>query len=262
MRSASLIQLASRIDSQLTELAEIPLCDSDSGCGYGYAPTLHIYGKTDPALHKLPNSGQAKVTYKLKRKTVDIRDNGEERYGAEIAIEGIEAVELSEIVDKYAGHDFQEDPEAPKRKIDAVDVVRGGMATTGGLIMAHTLIGKKGMRGLKRQGRKLIGKDQPLPAAGARDRFLASPNRAKGVNLESILERYDFADRARDTGGRYAPGQNVSVDEMADAYVKPGRKKKAALVAGAGAGLATAAILGRKQVAPRLGQAVARMALR
>lgn len=251
-------ELAARIDDRLQEFGEIPLCEEGQSWD---APTLHVYGKKDPGLHKLPNSGKAQVTFRVKRKTVDIRDNGEERYGAEIAIDGIEAVELSEIVGKYASHDFQEDPakEKPDRLVNGI---RAGLATAGGLVIARDLIGKKGMRGLKLQGRKLIGKAQPLPAAGARDRFLASPNRAKGVNLESILERYDFADRARDTGGRYAPGQNVSVDEMADAYVKPGRKKKAALVAGAGAGLATAAILGRKQVAPRLGQAVARMALR
>jgi hypothetical protein len=165
-------QLAARIDAQLQEFSEIPLCEDGQSWD---APSLHVYGKKDPGLHKLPNSGKATISYRVRRKTVDIRDNGEERYGAEINVDSIEPVELSAILEKHSSHDF---------------------------------------------------------------------------------------DRARDGGGRYSTGQDVSVGEMADAYLTPQRKKKAAVIAGAGAGLATAAVLGRKKISPKIGQAAARMMMR
>ena len=62
------------------------------------------------------------------------------------------------------------------------------------------------------------------------------------VNLSAIIEKYSFADRARDAGGRYAPGNDISVGDMADAYLKP-KKRKAAIIGGAGALAAGAGVL-------------------
>jgi len=77
------------------------------------------------------------------------------------------------------------------------------------------------------------------------------------TSLEAIVDRYDFSDRARDPGGRYAPGQNVSAEDMADAYVKPNAKKKALLVGAGAAGIGTA-IAGRK-AAPAISRGVGRL---
>ena len=68
------------------------------------------------------------------------------------------------------------------------------------------------------------------------------------TNLAAVLEKYDFSDRARDTGGRYAPGQNVSADDMADAYVKRKDPKRKALLVGAGVAGVAGAVAGRKMV--------------
>jgi hypothetical protein len=76
------------------------------------------------------------------------------------------------------------------------------------------------------------------------------------VNLEAVVEKYGF-DRARDSGGRFAPGQNVSADDMADAYVKPEKKKKAAMLAGAGVAGVTAAAVGARN--PAVAQGVGRL---
>lgn len=74
------------------------------------------------------------------------------------------------------------------------------------------------------------------------------------TNLEAILGQYDFSDRARDNGGRFAPGQNVSDDDMANAYLK--KKKKTVVAGGAIAGLATAAAFpkGRAAIAGGVGR--------
>jgi hypothetical protein len=76
--------------------------------------------------------------------------------------------------------------------------------------------------------------------------------------FEAILAKYDF-ERARDGGGRFSPGQQVSSDEMASAYLKPKKKKKDALLAGAGAAGLTAAALtpkGRAGMAAGVGRLV------
>lgn len=70
----------------------------------------------------------------------------------------------------------------------------------------------------------------------------------KGIEptgLEAVLKNYEFGDRARDSGGRYAPGNDVSPEDMADAYVKP-KKRRSALLAGAGAAGVAAAVAGKK----------------
>lgn len=74
------------------------------------------------------------------------------------------------------------------------------------------------------------------------------------TNLEAILGKYDLSDRARDNGGRFAPGQNVSDDDMANAYLKP--KKKALLVGAGVAGLAAGAASpkGRAAIAGGIGR--------
>lgn len=78
------------------------------------------------------------------------------------------------------------------------------------------------------------------------------------TNLEAVLEKYNFGDRARDAGGRYSPGQDVSVDDMADAYVKPASTTKKALLVGA-AGASIAAVAGRRKVGAVMGRGVGRL---
>ena len=79
----------------------------------------------------------------------------------------------------------------------------------------------------------------------------------------SILARYDFADLARNDAGQFAPGNDVSVGDMADAYGK--KAKKAALIVGAGGATVAAALAGKKyapqmagNIAPAIGRVLRR----
>jgi hypothetical protein len=118
---------------------------------------------------------------------------------------------------------------------------------------------------------------RPLPAAGPDDykpRVLKTVPAIQGVagtgpqwsvnqkKFDAILARYEFGDRARNPQGQYAPGNDVSVDDMADAY---GKKKKAALIVGAGGATVAAAMAGRKyapqmagNIAPAIGRVLRR----
>lgn len=98
LRVAFATQLAAKVDEHLQQFAEIPLRDKGWGDGHsmgpptGHSPSLDIYSKEDPGIHKLPNTGRAMINYRIRRKTTDVRDDGTERYGADIKVDSIEAV--------------------------------------------------------------------------------------------------------------------------------------------------------------------------
>ena len=98
LRVAFATQLTAKVDEHLQQFAEIPLRDKGWGDGHsmgpptGHSPSLDIYSKEDPGIHKLPNTGRAMINYRIRRKTTDVRDDGTERYGADIKVDSIEAV--------------------------------------------------------------------------------------------------------------------------------------------------------------------------
>jgi hypothetical protein len=65
--------------------------------------------------------------------------------------------------------------------------------------------------------------------------------------------RYNFGDRARNPAGQYASGYDVSSDDMATAY--GAKKKKAAMIVGAGGATVAAALAGKKY-APQIGRSM------
>ena len=248
---SAITELTARIDARLQEFAEIPLREGADGEGYyGWGPRIEVSRRDNPALHKLPNAGKACINYRVKRKTVDIDRDGKESYGTDIEVDTIEALpdapmELSAILDSY---DFAATavgevyPSAKKLLGDPIVrdqvLVRRGRLGKNSLVPNGKLARKKAVGALK-HARKALG--------------------LRGFS--AIVDSYDFEGRARDGGGRYAPGQNVSAGEMADAYLTK-KKVKTAAVIGGGAGLATAAVLGRKKLSPRIGQAIGRMVMR
>jgi hypothetical protein len=79
--------------------------------------------------------------------------------------------------------------------------------------------------------------------------------------FEAALDRHELGDRARNPAGQYSSGYDVSTDDMADAYGAK-RKKKAALLVGAGGATVAAAMAGRKyapQMARSVGPAIGRV---
>jgi hypothetical protein len=167
MKSNRLHQLSAAIGARLQQFEEIPLKDEGGGdyCGISSCgPTLYVSGRKDDKVFNLPKTGSARINYRIRSKSVNYRENGDERYSTDIEVQTI-------------------DP----------------------------------------------------------------------TGFEAILGKYDFSERSRDDGGRFAPGQNVSADDMAAAYLKPKKKERGALLAGAGAaGLATAAV-----ASPKARQAIA-----
>lgn len=82
---------------------------------------------------------------------------------------------------------------------------------------------------------------------------------AKKTELEAIVDHY--FERARDVGGRYSPGQQVSADDMAAAY-GGGKKKKLLIGAGAATGIAALAGSRNGAVQRTVGNAVGRLVKR
>ena len=72
-----------------------------------------------------------------------------------------------------------------------------------------------------------------INADGKKDGSDGSDGSDEGATeFEAILARYEFGDRVRDPGGRFAPGTEVSTDDMVAAYGAAPKKKKKVLPAG------------------------------
>lgn len=283
-RTKTLVELSRRIDEHLSQFAEIDLKGDGSsiGCCGDYAsrgPSLSVYGRKDSKVYDLPKKGEARVKYRVRSKGVDYRgDDGEESYRTEIEIESIEPVNLEAVVEKYGfkrGYEDKNDygvsvdgnliARAKKQK-GAVSHVKRNAATYGGAgvggVVGGVLGASSGLPVMLPVGALMGAKvgrlvDEHRHNKTVRENHQKTEEAAKKkTDLSDILSRYDF-DRARDSGGRFAPGQNVSADDMADAYVNPEKKKKAALLAGAGVAGVTAAAVGAKN--PAVAQGVGRL---